>query len=109
MYDARHGQSGWNGKLAVKTAVADDHWTVEAAIPFADLGVGTPKAGETWLGNFCRDWRDPGLPSPSTPAGPTSRVASSLEPAKYGRLVFSDSTRGARLDLSPALNTGSST
>jgi len=106
MFDARHGKSDWNGKVAVKTDVADDHWTVEAAIPFADLGASTPKAGETWLGNFCRDWARPGPAQPIHTGWAYIQGGFLTEPEKYGRLVFTDSTRGARLDLSPAMNTG---
>lgn len=106
VFDARHGRSGWNGKVSVKTAVADDHWTLEAAIPFAELGAGAPKAGETWLGNFCRDWARPRPAQPIYTGWAYIQGGFLMEPEKYGRLVFTDSTRGARLDLSPALNTG---
>jgi hypothetical protein len=106
VYDARHGQSGWNGKTSVKTAVADDHWTVEAAIPFTELGTSTPKAGEMWLGNFCRDWARPKPAQPVYTGWAYIQGGFLAEPAKYGRLVFIDGSRGARLDLSPGLNTG---
>ena len=36
----------------------DERWTVEVRIPFADLKVTTPKAGEVWRGNFYRFNRD---------------------------------------------------
>jgi hypothetical protein len=106
IFDARHGKNDWNGNVSVKTSVADDYWTVEAAIPFAELGVGTPKAGEAWLANFCRDWA---RPRPTPPVYTTWAYIQGgflAEPEKFGRLVFTDNTRGARLDLSPALNAG---
>ncbi|MFH1923500.1 MAG: glycoside hydrolase domain-containing protein [Planctomycetota bacterium] len=106
VYDARHGQSHWNGRVSVKTAVADDHWTAEAAIPFADLDAGTPQAGDTWLGNFCRDWARPKPARTIYTGWAYIQGGFLLEPEKYGRLIFTDSTRGASLDLSPALNTG---
>ncbi|MBM4081951.1 MAG: hypothetical protein FJ278_19755, partial [Planctomycetes bacterium] len=106
VYDARHGQRGWNAKLSVKTSVADDHWTVEVAIPFADLGASTPKDGETWLGNFCRDWPRPKPAQTIYTGWAYIQGGFLMEPEKYGRLVFSDGPRGARLDLSPALNLG---
>jgi len=106
VFDARHGRREWNGKAAVKTSVAEDQWTVEARIPFADLGTGTPRAGETWLGNFCRDWPRPRPAQPIYTGWAYIQGGFLLEPEKYGRRVFTDSTQGARLDLSPALNTG---
>jgi hypothetical protein len=106
VFDARHGKSDWNSKALVKTHVAEDHWTVEAAIPFADLGVATPKPGETWLGNFCRDWARPRPARPIFTGWAYIQGGFLMEPEKFGRLVFTDSTRGARLDLSPALNNG---
>ncbi|NUQ63016.1 MAG: hypothetical protein HUU20_11030 [Pirellulales bacterium] len=106
VFDARHGRSDWNGAVPVKTFVADDHWTLEAAIAFEELGVGTPRAGETWLGNFCRDWARP-KPAPPIYTGWAYIQGGFLaQPEKFGRLVFTDGTRGARLDLSPALNLG---
>jgi hypothetical protein len=106
VFDARHGRSDWNGKVSVKTAVTDDHWTAEVAVPFAELGAGAPKAGETWLGNFCRDWARPPPSRPIYTSWAYLQGGFLVEPEKYGRLVFTDSARGARLDLSPALNTG---
>jgi len=106
VFDARHGRSDWNSKIRVKTAVTDDHWTAEVAVPFADLGAGAPKAGETWLGNFCRDWARPRPSRPIYTSWAYLQGGFLVEPEKYGRLFFTDSTRGARLDLSPALNTG---
>ena len=48
-------QVSWNGNGI--RAVGDqgfDDWTVELAIPFADLGVSAPATGEEWRANFCR-------------------------------------------------------
>lgn len=36
----------------------DRRWTVEARVPFADLNVPTPRAGDVWRGNFYRFNRD---------------------------------------------------
>ena len=35
--------------------VAAKRWTAEVAVPFKSLGVGLPKPGDTWLGNFGRE------------------------------------------------------
>ncbi|NLY00532.1 MAG: hypothetical protein GXY83_30930 [Rhodopirellula sp.] len=106
VYDVRCGQKDWNGKMSVKTAVASDEWTAEAAIPFADLGVSTPKPGETWLGNFCRDWARPKPARPVYTGWAYIEGGFLSQPDKLGRLLFTDSTRGARLDLSPAMDLG---
>ncbi|MCK5804623.1 MAG: hypothetical protein KAI66_17430, partial [Lentisphaeria bacterium] len=46
----------WTSKgIRVSGVVHADYWTVEAAIPFADLQVEAPVAGSTWRANFCRN------------------------------------------------------
>jgi len=46
----------WNPKIQVKTAVGDDSWVVEMAIPFSELGMNSPH-GKTWGVNFVRNHR----------------------------------------------------
>lgn len=47
----------WNssGSWAYKRDNEAKAWRVEMAIPFADLGLATPKDGDFWLGNFMRN------------------------------------------------------
>ena len=51
----RRTREKWDGK-GIRTSgdMAFDVWTVELAIPFADLGVVPPKPGDAWRVNFCR-------------------------------------------------------
>ena len=71
---------GWNGTYEVKTEQGKREWTLEAAIPLAQLGV-TGKEGEAWRLNFRRkqkrlntsgDWQ----------------VPISYDPRSFGRLVM---------------------
>ena len=39
VYDSRDGDAGWNAALSAKTATFEGGWTVELALPMADLGV----------------------------------------------------------------------
>jgi len=57
----------WDGNVEVKTTVGTDGWTMEARIPYLELGL-TGEAAEEWLVNFRRkmpgfneaaDWRQP--------------------------------------------------
>ena len=47
--------ASWNGEhLAPKVHRADDHWSIELHVPFADLGLKEVKPGSFWYGNFTR-------------------------------------------------------
>ncbi len=57
----------WNGEFEIKTVRADSFWSMEARIPFAQLGA-AGQQGETWRVNFRRkqkrldsagDWQSP--------------------------------------------------
>jgi hypothetical protein len=75
-----NGDPSWNGTYEVKTEKGKKEWTLEAAIPLAQLGA-TGKAGEAWRLNFRRkqkrlntsgDWQ----------------VPISYDPRSFGRLVL---------------------
>ena len=76
----------WNPDWEVKTAVASDHWTVEARIPFASLGTIRPGPNAAWGVNFNRSRR----------AGAKDSIFSSWaavshgfnRPKEFGTLVF---------------------
>ena len=106
LFDARHGLGEWNGNVMAKTHVTDDYWTAEIAISFADLGTTIPEPGDTWLGNFCRDWCQPKPSAPAYTGWAYIEGGFLMHPERYGRLVFSGDTRGVRLTLSPELNVG---
>lgn len=65
----------------------DRSWTVEAVIPFADLGVTTPKPGTVWRGNFYRFSRGKNNPELQLSWSPT-RLPSFHQPSKFGYLEF---------------------
>jgi len=44
----------WNPRWQAAAKVGEKEWTVEMAIPFAELG-GKPSLGEVWGANFCRE------------------------------------------------------
>jgi hypothetical protein len=52
--DSRTEDYTWNPTLVHGIRTDNDRWTVELAIPFMDLGY-TPKGGEVWKGNLCRE------------------------------------------------------
>lgn len=54
-YDARGHDPTWNSKSRLRTKVAADGWTLEMAVPWADLGVAAPRAGKVVGFNVCRD------------------------------------------------------
>lgn len=64
-YYARPGENGpgiaaaWNVSPRIKTHVdaKAKQWTVEIFIPFSQLPGGTPRKGDQWAVNFCRNFR----------------------------------------------------
>jgi hypothetical protein len=65
----------------------DRSWTVEAVIPFADLGVSPPRPGTVWRGNFYRFSRGKNNPELQLAWSPT-RLPSFHQPSKFGYLEF---------------------
>lgn len=83
----------FNPNWLVRTTKAPGRWTMEARIPFKELdGQPTPKEGERWRVNFCRDADAASrLSSWAYVAGNFHRTAA------FGELVFSDSDRAIRV------------
>lgn len=54
-YDNKQGDSLWNSHWTAAAQHDPDAWTVEAAVPFADLKVAPPAAGDLWGFNLCRE------------------------------------------------------
>lgn len=54
-YDSKGYLSSWNPEWETAAGREQDAWTVEAAIPFASLGVSSPENGQSWRANFCRN------------------------------------------------------
>ncbi len=58
-YDNRQGDPAWNGDWEFANTLYEGYWYAELSIPFPSLGVDTPKTGESWLANICRNWALP--------------------------------------------------
>lgn len=82
----------WNGEWQVRVSGFPLHskpethsgqWRILVAIPFASLGVGTPKPGTVWGANFCRH------ELPHSELSSWSPVRTSFhEPDRWGEIVF---------------------
>jgi len=95
IYDSvRPGDASWNADIEVAAGVGEDHWTVELAIPFANLG-GAPRPGDVWGFNVGRE-RYAGEEGLSI-WSPT--YAKFLEPARFGDLVFAEAPAGLAWEL----------
>jgi len=95
----------WNGNWEFKSRVEDSGetaggiltfarkiWTAEIAISFKDLGVTTPRDGETWRINFNRD-----IVSRAGKEGPHWTTWSDIggrfnNPSRFGYLIFRNSS-----------------
>jgi len=67
----------------------DERWQAEMVIPFADLGVGTPKPKAVWRANFYRFNREKGLQPELLSWSPT-RLPGFHQPARFGYLEFGE-------------------
>lgn len=54
IYDSRKTDPSWSADVRAGVQLADDHWTMEVALPWADLGVAPEKGALLGL-NVCRD------------------------------------------------------
>ena len=54
-YDSYNGDSLWNSDWKCAVQRDADSWTIEAAVPFADLKVPAPTPGALWGFNLCRE------------------------------------------------------
>ncbi|MBO7741775.1 MAG: hypothetical protein J6S21_04400, partial [Victivallales bacterium] len=59
IYDALNGNAKHNGKYEVANLIEGIWWVSEWKLPFKELGLQAPKAGETWKMHFSRDWKNP--------------------------------------------------
>jgi hypothetical protein len=56
-YDARGLDPAWNAALTVGARRHADRWTLELALPYAELECSPPAAGSTWRFNVAREHR----------------------------------------------------
>jgi hypothetical protein len=54
-YDNQQGDSLWNCHWQAAAQHEPEAWTVEAAVPFADLKTAPPQVGDLWGFNLCRE------------------------------------------------------
>jgi hypothetical protein len=65
----------------------DEFWQVEVMVPFADLGLAAPKAGDVWRANFYRFNRTKGMPVEELSWSPTL-LPGFHQPSRFGFLTF---------------------
>ena len=81
MRDSRGQDASWNRKVRVATRRERDRWTLEMAIPFAELGLPTT-VGQTWGINLVRNDRTSGETS-------TWSLGGFHRPARFGNVKLS--------------------
>jgi hypothetical protein len=67
----------------------DVKWQIEAVVPFSDLDVSSPEAGDTWRGNFYRFNRGTGHEAEGLAWSPTL-LRSFHQPSRFGYLIFGE-------------------
>ncbi len=70
----------WNGSYEVKTSRGDDNWSIEAKIPFVELGIGAD-THKKWGINFRR--KQPRMKSAADWLSPIT-----FDPDTYGELIL---------------------
>jgi len=86
IYDAKNRKSAWNiSGLQLKNVQKNGKWTLEAAIPFAGLGVSDPRPGNVWKINLCRSYKSNGTSTSLAPC-----FFQYAEPGYFPLLVFGD-------------------
>ncbi len=102
LFDGKGTDPSWNSAARAATAIGPQSWTMEAAIPWADLGVRETRPGMVVGFNLCRD-RNLADPREWTT---WSRVDANFhDPAHFGHLVLFP-TADLIAAASPALRLG---
>ncbi len=60
LYDGRGKDGSWNSNAKCAVKKMDDGWSVEIAIPLAEMEAQLPLKGQAWTANFCRNRRTEG-------------------------------------------------
>jgi hypothetical protein len=90
-YESRGTDPSFNGAWETATSTGRDTWVLEAAIPFASLGV-TVKPGDKWNFNLCRN------ENPAAGHSTWSGLQGAYHtPEQFGVLVLADTTAPVRL------------
>ena len=82
-YDGEGKDAKWHVQWLASPSVGADGWTLELAIPYASLGVGAPRTGDTWGLNVCRNRGPYDSNATWSPVGEVFHT-----PALFGALVF---------------------
>jgi hypothetical protein len=82
VYDARNGDTKWDSAVVVKTGRFPGGWTVEAAVPLADLNVRPDAFPRVWGLNINRSRPELGEKKPAG-VGLTSTAIKVVDPAAY--------------------------
>lgn len=83
-YDENGKRAFWENRIVTGTKKEENGWTLEVAIPFTSINVETPKIGEKWRFNVCRDRRVEGLEYSSL----NPVISSFLESSDFGEFIF---------------------
>ena len=89
-------RSEWDSDVTVAAKRLPDRWVLEACIPFAELGMTPPKAGDIWLFNAAREHRLAGRP-PEFSTWAALPGTSFHQPSAFARLQFAGDTIDAGL------------
>lgn len=87
-YDNQDGDSNWNGDWKVAARCYPDAWTIEVAIPFAELRLSPPSPGTVWGFNLCREREAGGKLELANWADVQRKFQN---PPLFGHLLFVDS------------------
>lgn len=87
IYDSVRTDPSWSADVRAGVKLLDDHWTMEVAIPWTDLGV-VPEAGSLIGLNVCRDRY---LGADKTWSNWSQTAANFHDPERFGHIVLSPS------------------
>jgi cellulose/xylan binding protein with CBM9 domain/glycosyl hydrolase family 20 len=90
----RDSKSEWNPEWEIKTSKDDKAWYAEIKIPFSSLKTApyskfsTPKKGDSWNINLCRDWYDKKVGDIEYSSTCFTEGKGFHERSKYSKLIF---------------------
>ena len=66
LYDGKGKDGTWNSTAKSAVKKGEDGWTLEIAIPLAEIETTAPLKGQNWTANFCRNRQAEGEPESSS-------------------------------------------
>ncbi len=100
------GEKSWNSTIPIRTFRGRDFWTVEMAIPYAQISAGVPEIGTVWRANFARDWRLISKHSTAWTIWAYTGLSFLENPERHGKLIFADEKSGVRYRLGDGVRQG---